>query len=76
MKWQKEKPTKPCIVATRNKKETGGHEFYSFKIYFVDDVGLCVAERNNIGEWEDIELENYHNDFNYDEYLVLGSEEK
>lgn len=74
--WSKDKPHKPCIVAVRWEHE-GKLDFDLFKLYLVIDYddddnmvgGLCFAQRNNIGEWEDCEID--YEDWNYDEYMIL-----
>ena len=66
--WSKEKPDKACIVAVRRRLNRFW-DYDLFKLYWVDDVGLCVAEKNNIGEWEDCEYD--YTDWNYAEYMIL-----
>jgi len=66
--WTTEKPDKPCICVVKY-LFMGKHLMYElFKLYWVFDVGLCVAENRN-GEWED--WQNDYADWNYAEYMIL-----
>lgn len=57
-KWQKEKPNRPCLVATR----TWCGEFYDYNLFEFKDMGyLAVVDTygDEAGDWDDLDEEEY-----------------